>query len=86
MIAAFEDGNLSLPFGGLISHIFAHLGIEPEEGEPVITSIASFDKRTISKSSGQVDRHIRRQAAAKIQTLQEHPLIALHPFLKMLCP
>jgi hypothetical protein len=65
MLAAFEEGNLSLPFGGLISHIFAHLGIEPEEGEPVITSIASFDKRTIAKSSGQVDRHIRRQAAAR---------------------
>jgi hypothetical protein len=65
MLAAFEDGNLSLPFGGLISHIFAHLGIEPGEGEPVITFIASFDKRTISKSSGQVDHHIRRQAAAR---------------------
>ena len=44
MFVAFVDGTLSLPFGGLITHIFAHLGIEPEEGEPIITSIASFDK------------------------------------------
>jgi hypothetical protein len=63
MIAAFVDGNLSFPFGGLITHIFAHLGIEPQEGEPVITSIASFYNKTIARSSGQVERHIRRQAA-----------------------
>jgi hypothetical protein len=65
MLATFVDGNLPLPFSGLITHIFAHLGIEPEEGEPVITFIASFDKKTIAKSSGQVDRHIRRQAASR---------------------
>ena len=58
MLAAFVDGTLSLPFGGLITHIFSHLGIEPEAGEPVITSIASFNKKTIAKSSGQVEHHI----------------------------
>jgi hypothetical protein len=31
MLAAFEDGNLSLPFGGLISHIFAHLGLNQKK-------------------------------------------------------
>ena len=65
MLAAFVDGNLSLPFGGLITHIFTHLGIKPEEGALVITSIASFDKKTIAKSSRQVERHIRRQAVAR---------------------
>jgi hypothetical protein len=51
MLATIGDGNLSLPFSGLITHIFAHLGIKPQEGEPGITSIASFDTKTITKSS-----------------------------------
>jgi predicted methyltransferase len=65
VLAAFVDDTLSLPFGGFITHIFAHLGIEPEEGEHVITSIATFDKKTIAKSFGQVEHHIRRQDVAR---------------------
>jgi hypothetical protein len=86
MLAAFVDGNLSLPFGGLITHIFAHLGIELEEGEPVITSIASFDKKTIANLPDKLSAILGDKLHLEIQTLPEHPQVAPHPSLKMLCP
>jgi hypothetical protein len=86
MLAAIGDGNLSFPIGALITHIFAHLGIEPHEGEPGITSIASFDKKTIAKSSEQVERHIRRQAAAKNTDIAGTSSSSTTSILKMAYP
>jgi hypothetical protein len=51
MLAAYEDGHISLPFGCLITRICTYLEIEPKENDPIVKPLGSFKKCTMNASA-----------------------------------